>query len=551
MSERSERLFEALGEISEEKIDEASPSDRTNRFRWRRWGILAAALVLVIGAGSYILPRLGGNAGSAGAGGAGADGASTFMSYAGPVYPLTLKETDSSLTAEREITLDFEPWVPVWRSNEEEADREGYTPEQRQETLDLYNEWYPEGGRWQSSTDIQVTDAYTLTNASAEDKTVSVLYPFSGALYRLEECLPTLSADNLELKTALYAGQYSGGFQGAWEGWPNRTDNPGTLNLDQPNSWEDYRDSLEGGDYLQNALEDYPDLSDIPVTVYRFYDSYGPEPDEKAGHPNPSIRAYFDLDYDRTTVLSYGFHAGRYDRENGKMIQGFSIPKSFQPWYGDPYYLIVIGDDIQNLTTGAYVTGGTDDDTQKLNNAGVSVERYSSDLESILRETAELMYRRSDRVQEGGVEFEMYFGLFKEFILSYGVLSDSGVERYHTGWLTDMDVTIVSRVFYLEAEVTVPAGESVTLTAKMTKEGSYDFDCAHTENRGVYGYDMVTGLGSNLSCKSQAAVLEDRGQIEIIRQNFGFDLDNGVRRVELDQGQEHYYLEVKRLPEEE
>ena len=65
MSERSERLFEALGEISEEKIDEASPEGRTSRFQWRRWGVLAAALVLVIGAGSYVLPRLGGNAGMA------------------------------------------------------------------------------------------------------------------------------------------------------------------------------------------------------------------------------------------------------------------------------------------------------------------------------------------------------------------------------------------------------------------------------------------------------------------------------------------------------
>lgn len=530
MSERSERLFAVFSEIDEEKIEEAAPKEGENRLHWKRWTVLAAALALVVGAGSCILPRLGGNAGSAGAGGAGAgtDGASTFMAYAGPVFPLTLREADSAITAEREITLDFAPWVPEWVPD---ADLEA-------------------GGYYKNPHSIQVTDAYTLTNATSEDKTVSVLYPFAGSLTNLEKVRPTLIAGGQEVETALYAGQYSGGFQGAWEGWPNRTDNPGTVNLDQPNSWEDYRDSLEGGDYLQSALGEWPDLSGVPVTVYQFTDPWGPEPDEKAGHPNPSIRAYFDLDYDRTTVLSYGFHAGRYDRENGKMIQGFSIPKPFQPWYGDPCYLIVIGDDIRNLTNGAYVTGGTDDDTKKLNNAGVSVERYSSDLESILRETAELMYRRSDRVQEGGVEFEMYFGLFKEFILSYGVLSDSGVERYHNGWLTDMDVTIVNRVFYLEAEIAIPAGESVTLTAEMTKEGSYDFYCAHTENRGVYGYDMVTGLSSNLNCTKQTAVLEDRGQIEIVRQNFGFDLERGVTQVALDLEQEHYYLEVRRLSEE-
>lgn len=523
MSERSERLFEALSEISEEKIDEAAPEDRTSRFRWRKWGVLAAALAVVIGAGSYVLPRLGG---SAGAGGAGSDGASTFMAYAGPVFPLTLKEADSTVTAEREITLDFEPWTPVWVPDED----------------------FEAGGYYETSTDIRVTDAYTLTNATSEDKTVSVLYPFSGSLQYLWRRQPVLTADGAELEATLHAGGYTGGFQGC---------GPGTeelkINLDQVNSWEEYKALLSDGRYQDTALGDYPDLSDIPVTVYRFYDSYGPEPDEKAGYPNPSIRAYFDLDYDKTTVLSYGFHAERYDRENGKMIQGFSIPKHFHPWYGSPCYLIVIGDDIRGLTTGAYAPGSWGDEAKEMDHAGVSVERYTSDLEAALRTAAELIYSGQSWEDVHGdkhpPEFEMYFGLFKEFICSYGNLSESGVERYNTSWLEDLDVENTDRVFYLEAEVDIPAGESVTLKAEMTKEGSYDFACTHTENRGVYGYDMVTKLGSNLTCTSQAAVLEDRGQIEIIRQNFGFDLANGVKKVALDPEAEHYYLEVKRIPE--
>ena len=81
----------------------------------------------------------------------------------------------------------------------------------------------------------------------------------------------------------------------------------------------------------------------------------------------------------------------------------------------------------------------------------------------------------------------------------------------------------------------------------MNKEESADFYCTHTENRGVSGYDLVTSLGSNLTCTRQTATLEDRGQIEIVRQNFGFDLENGVKTVALDLNTEHYYLEVKRL----
>ena len=56
---------------------------------------------------------------------------------------------------------------------------------------------------------------------------------------------------------------------------------------------------------------------------------------------------------------------------------------------------------------------------------------------------------------------------------------------------------------------------------------------------------MVTALGSNLQFTQQIASIEDRGQIEIVRQNFGFDLENGIKEVTLDMNEPHYYLEVK------
>ena len=50
---------------------------------------------------------------------------------------------------------------------------------------------------------------------------------------------------------------------------------------------------------------------------------------------------------------------------------------------------------------------------------------------------------------------------------AHGVLSEESAERYDAGWLEDLEVDTVDRVFYLEAEVTVPAGGSVQLTAEM------------------------------------------------------------------------------------
>lgn len=503
------------------------------RRRFRPWMGLCACLAVVILGGGALLLSQGGMGGSAG--GAGHDGASTFMSYAGPVFPLTLREENDSITAQRNITLDFSPWERVW----------------------VESEVLEAGGSWRSSDDILVTDSYTLTNSSREDQTVTLLYPFASGLDLLEKNMPTLCAGGMELETTLRVGAYSGGFEGVWNGTIGGGPE-GSVNLDYAESWEDYAGLLSDGSYLANALGEGPDVGGIPVVVYRFTDPYGPPADEQAGIPNPSIRVSFDLDYDATTVLGWGFHMGAFGREDGTMVQGFSIPQPGERDYGeDVHYLLVLGEDIQDMTTGGYVTGGTDPDTPALEGCGVTVERYESDLDAALREilTPEWEDLRRRTYEQDGMEldlnFETWYRAVLEYLFSYGILSDSGAERYSAGWLEDIvsDVNVIDRVCWLEARITIPAGGSVELTASMTKQASYDFACAHTENRGVKGYDLVTELGSNLACTAQTATLADRGFIEIVRQNFGFDLENGVNTVMLDQAQEHFYLEVRRAAE--
>ena len=81
----------------------------------------------------------------------------------------------------------------------------------------------------------------------------------------------------------------------------------------------------------------------------------------------------------------------------------------------------------------------------------------------------------------------------------------------------------------------------------MWKEPSFDFGCSGSENVGLQGYDLVTRLGSNLDFTAQTAALVHTDSIELIRQNFGFDPENGVAEVALDMETEHYYLEVRAL----
>ncbi|MCI8422765.1 MAG: hypothetical protein HFF50_04420 [Lawsonibacter sp.] len=556
MSEQSERLLRCISDIGEEKIDEgAQPLLRRKRTAWRRWGALAAAVVLVVGA-VRVLPRMGGMASGGGAaapsggtatagGGAGEgpgeDEGTAFQSYAGPVLPLTLGQADSEITAQREITLDFAPWIKRWRSNEDEANsREDVSPETRQEILEQYNEWFPEGGRWQSSTDIQVTDAYTLTNTSKEEKTVSVLYPFVSSLSRMDSRLPVLSADGQPLETGLRTGQYAGGWRGTWAGDLLLDADFGSIDRLYLDSWADYRNLLADGAYLETALEDSPDFSGIPVVVYEFSHIWGPE---KGDFPNPTLRSSFSLDYTKTNVLTYGFNGGSFDQERGWMGREFSIPQPGEPDDGEGRYLIVLGEDIGAITAQGYETGGWDND-RKIE-AGTTIQRYETSLEEILRTVFQRCYDRQEGL-EG--DFELYFGLMKDELLLCGGLLADPVSRYEKGGLEYQDSGQLDRVFYLESSVTLPAGGSVTLTAELTKEASFDFGCAKTGNTGVYGCDLATSLGSNLTFTRQTAVLEDRGQIALVRQSIPFDLEAGVRTAELTG--EHCFLEVKRLPGE-
>ena len=543
---KSDELLDAIGEAKDEYVQDVRNAKVKKIPGWAKWtSAIAACLVLTIGVSLFF----GGMGGNAGAGGSGHEDGSTFMSYAGPVFPLTLREENAAISAERTVTMDFEPWVPVWISNEEEAaSRTNLTEEEKQDVIDTYNEWYPEGGRYQSSGKILVSDTYTLTNSSSEDQTISILYPFASSLNGLSENRPTITINEEAINTELHAGSYAGTFQGAWENWAETHENPGSLNLQYIESWEGYETLLSDGSYLERALGDYPDLSHIPVIVYKFTDAWGPAEDDDAGIPNPSMRIMFEMDYDKTNVLSYGFHSGSNDRENGIMGRGFSIREEGERWYGNPYYLIVIGDDVQNMTSQGYVTGGWD--TKNEVESGVTITRTESDLESALREAATFYYGEMTDVQnyvetDPEYGFEMYYGLLKEHLLAYGVLSEKEIDRYASGWIEELDIVGVDRVFWLEAEITIPAGESVTLTAAFEKEPSFDFTCADTANKGISGYDMVTALGSNLIFTQQTACLEDRGQIEIVRQNFGFDLENGIKEVKLDLTVPHYYLEVK------
>lgn len=549
MSMRSEKLFEAIGEVNDEFLDFAVLAPQKKHFPWKRFTAFAAALVLVVGLTPRMMVGMGGGASAPEAAAPewtveGSTGSSGFNSYAGPILPLTLREEKQNITARRDITLDFVPWIPIWRSNEEqleEAKAEGATQEELEEYEAQLADWYEEGGYYQYGSDVLVTDTYVLTNTSSEEQDVSLCYPFVSSLRNMHNEIPSVMINGNKMLGEVVPGGYCGGFTGAG----GETHEQDSWNLDQPNGWEDYKAVLEDGSYLEQAMGYYPDLTKIPVTMYYFSNAWVAKEDDQG--PKPSIHVSFDWNEDTTTMLSYGFQGGSYDTNHIEL--SFSIPYSKMGWYKENRMLIFLGEDIRNLSTACYNTGGWDDAIPV--EGGIDVARYETTLDKALRGAAQEMYKDDWRYGEAiSCDFEMYYGLMCDYLCTYGLLSEDVKMRYDMGDLESLDFETVARVFYLCQEYSIAPGEEITVSFTQSKEASFDFYCGNSERANIRGYDLVTGLGSNLTFFEQRVRLEDRGQIKILRDNFGFEPENEVIERKLDLGTEHYYLEVQRSEEE-
>lgn len=533
MTVRSERLFRILGLVDDGLVEEAASPAVSRRRSPRQILGLAACLVLVCGLGLFWFrgdgamnnaPSGGADSGGMVSEGGGTDGTATgsgsgghnegtvFMSYAGPVFPLTALEEESGLTAERALTWDFAPGA--------------------------YDDGTPR--QWGA----EVTDRYVLSNPGSENVTVTALYPFAGNFDSLTRVRPKVSVDGEEAETTLYAGPYAGGFASAYgEEDPDHD----TLNLAGLNSWEEYRSLLEDGAYLDETLEAYPAL-DIPVTVYRFSDFGAPH----AQYPAATQAVTFIIDPEATEILSYGFNGMSWDEETGWRRYSYFVPDGVRR-EPETKALVVLGADIGDYVLQGYENGGCDVG-EEIGGVSCAVTREETTLDAVLDDLCreyKFFYTQGRAVDQesafDAVSFAMYRGAVSQLLNQYGILSGRPKDRYADGRLDDIlsETLFHQRVLYLEFPVTVPAGGSATVECRMWKEPSYDFQCSGSENAGLQGYDLVTRLGSTLDFTRQTAAVKNTEGIEIVRQNLGFDLEGGITSAELDPAEEHCYLEVR------
>ena len=531
MNKPVEKLYDAITDIDEtfiEKAERTLPTTKKRNFIYRYKHVfigLAACICLVYGVGFFFLwePAAGGGSGSQG---------TSYMSYAGPIFPLSSTSDVNGIEVTRHTNWDFAPYKSNYTTEKVHAD----IPENTETyTYDRYK------------TESIVTDQYVLTNPTDTDITLSLTYPFAAKFSDSIDVMPKITVDGSVTSADFIAGKFSGSFTPALGS--NASEEQ--LNLDNISSWEGYKALLSNDVYFSEAQKEFPSL-DIPIIVYEYSNLAYDGGDEAS---NPTFAIHFKHDRSKTTISGWGWNGGSWNRD-GSGYYGCNrvyTPDGNERDKGATAYLIVIGEDIETPTVQGYRDGGCDkgDEIEGITN---DFKKYETTLEDFIvsvcfveyDSTSDYIYGPADSEDDSLLNLltkDMALGYIAQLMYDDGILSGDGIERYGTGWLEDYvyDYPQMSRVMYLTFNVTIPAGDSITVDATMVKEASMDFV---GKNKHRNGYDMVTTLASPFTFTKQIASLSNFEDIIILDQNFGFDLENGITEVELDVREEHYWLDV-------
>lgn len=498
---KEKRLLHLVEQINEIYIAEAAPKSAdvaatapvqkkaAVRPVWVRWSAIAAAFVLLLGAviGGYsIFQKITqGNRPDVSEGNN--DGNASYMDYNGPVLPLTILQDVEGIVAERVVSYDFSHEAVTGKGK------------------------------------AYVTDQYILHNTAEEAKTVSLVYPFGASLSDDVDVLPQVTVGGVPMETSLYPGAESKLKKSGKTG--------------EKIGWEAYQALLQDGSYMDGAFAAYPELHQS-VVVYEITDTICHGKGE-----NPTLSLEFQMDYNQTTVMTYGMNGAKNDVQTGTYSRSFSVPEVGEYGYGESSYLVVLGEDLASYTLQGYKDGGCDKGDEIEITANVS--RIETTLGAFLQERLEekrIPANSSGEIRDA-VSEEQFFGLVAQQMQD-SILTAEGTAKFNYDILEDVisSAHYAQRVIYLTFDVTIPAGEQITVDCGFVKAGHSDY--MSSEQNGI-GYDVATQLGSGLVFTSQEASVVNGKTIQILEQNFGFALGEDVTQAVLQNDEAYYWMEVR------
>ena len=442
--------------------------------------LLAAALC-----GCAASPSGGQLASTPGSGPAKPVDAADFMSYAGPVFPLTLAQAEPALSADREVLLDCAPYAE------------------------------------ENAAAITVADRYTIRNDSGEDCTVTVLYPFVSSLSDLDSLRPSLTADGAAVRSTLYPGAFPGWF-GPASAEPELAEE--RWNIRHAESWTEYQTLLTGS-YQADALAPKT-LPEQTIYVYSFTASG--ETTANAA----TLAITVDADPEQTTILTYGINGYGLDDATGQPQYSY-----FTNEHGQSLHLLaVLGQDLSGYAMQGY-TDGSCEQGKELDALEGTAARTEMTLADFLRQTAAAQLG----TDASSAAVDRLAAAAAELLTGYGVCSAAPAERYSVGMLDSLlqDAYVMQRICYAAADVTIPTGGTVCIEVTSRKPHSFDFFGFY--DNAVDGYGIMT-TESILTLKNQTARLDTHGLVTIYGQNFGFAEQGSA--VPLSAETEYYYLNL-------
>jgi len=418
----------------------------------------------------------------------------------GPLMPMTFTEKNDSVTADRDITYDF--------TNS------------------------PANGI------ATIIDEYVLTNTSSEAQTLTYLYPYTGYRNEVIESTPVITVDGMETSPAIDNGIYKD-FTAYGE----------ISSYLQLSSTDDYYTMLKD-DVAGTAPKVDESIMNEKLTVYEF----GYPFEEEAVYPSKMCTLFRVAKEDMNSVYcvnmsllyedeKYVYYGYLYENEDNFKEICMLYHKSL---------LIFVDGAPENI---AAFNGYLDEETWNyVPGDGISVK--SNVYECTFKELATEL---ANTKLEGTMyeSYEAYEELFLDklmIMISDSVLyRRSGVdletEYYMVGPNCDLAWFVYEAwrpygFYLLRDTITVPAGESITVRFEYNRIGKY-WEEPEEMYKGIFGYDNTPNLGTNITFTGQSAAIEDNGYIEIVDQNYGFDLENNIREVELELDTEKYYMYVR------
>lgn len=424
---KAEELGCAMNHFSDALLKEAEVSQRkkTPRRGWLRWTAVAACAGILVGLGAQLFR---GNQNAAPQGMPGKEHTG-YLSYAGPILPLCIPESMESITARRELTLDFSHG---------------------------------------QKNQCQVTDVYTISNKGTAEAHITLEYPYADNLRNTDRPTVFVNGEETDFETAV--GE--------------------SLGLsDSVNRWEQYQTALADGAYLQRALEPVS-LSEEMAVVYFVTEPTQVRLDEPGA---PTVNLQFRQDEETTVLSYgfnggvYGdadswqgrsFFLPRQESGNAEQLRCLIVLG------GDIQQLTV-----QGYTDGG-LTGSRDDLTAAVTRQELPLAQVLSlALEDLYRqwETNE-----GESWPPEGISGEACMAQVQRALPEFLEKTREGSDTGELEMLFS-HVSVGRRVLYCGLTLDIPAGETVELTVCYPKKGSFDYPGMGGDREGVCGFDMVTG----------------------------------------------------------